>query len=109
MNSNNDEPPNYAESNPNILQIPPPSYQDHSTTNVASSTPTSYKIGDHVVQQPLVSIPMLKAHLALLRAFKQFKTMIEEKSAEELKLIPDARNLDKEKRWAWVVGLAIER
>ncbi|CAL1714287.1 unnamed protein product [Somion occarium] len=78
---------------------PPPSY----------SAPKSYKIGSHTLGSPLVDVDQLKAHLALLHAFKLLRTDIQSKSAEELKLPRVVNLLDENKRWAWFVGLAVER
>ena len=80
-------------------EVPPPPYH----------APTRYAIGDTVLDAPLVSIHQLKGHLALLRAFKALKTNIQDKRPDELQLPAAVNELDKDKRWAWFVGLAVER
>ena len=71
--------------------------------------PVAYAIGDTVLHTPLINIGQLKAHLALLRAFKRLKTSIQDRSPDELHLPLEVHELDKDKRWTWFVGLAVER
>ncbi|TCD60359.1 hypothetical protein EIP91_010319 [Steccherinum ochraceum] len=73
------------------------------------SGPPSYRIGDHDLKHPFVSIPQIKAHLALLRAFKELRTTVQETDAKSLNLPPVVSELTKDKRWTWFVGLAVER
>ena len=97
---------------------PPPPYRPTDTSSSRFSgtngthpppyrAPTSYSIGTTRLDAPLVDVGQLKAHLALLRAFKALKVKVDERSAEELPAV--VNELDKEKRWAWFVGLAVER
>ena len=99
---------------------PPPPYNAAEPLRSSSSqregeapppyhAPTRYAIGESALSAPLVDIRQLKAHLALLRAFKSLKTNIQDKEPKELQLPPVVDELDKEKRWAWFVGLAVER
>jgi hypothetical protein len=77
-------------------QAPPPTYalQSH------------FVIGGHVTPSPLVSAGQLKAHLMLLRAFKDLRTKIEEGGDDFAK---DSAGLVPEKRWIWFLELAVER
>lgn len=95
---------------------PPPPYRHTDTSSSRFSDtngihpppyPTSYTIGTTRLDAPLVDVGQLKAHLALLRAFKALKVKVDERSTEELPAV--VNELDKEKRWAWFVGLAVER
>ena len=55
----------------------------------------------------LVSAESVKAHLGLLAAFKSLRQRVESCPDESL---PDmAQFLDGPQRWAWFVGLAVER
>ncbi|GBE89583.1 hypothetical protein SCP_1602460 [Sparassis crispa] len=77
------------------------------STNTRSTYigPSAYHIGDATLHAPLVELDHLRAHLALLRAFKALRTLIED--ADELGL--QALRMDSTARWAWFVGLAVER
>lgn len=77
----------------------------HSTYSGASS----YRIGDKALKRSFVSISQIKAHLALLRAFKKLRTTVQESDAKSLNLPPVVKELTEEKRWTWFVGLAVER
>lgn len=79
----------------------PPAYQ----------IPHTYKIGAHILspETAVVNITELKAHLALLRAFKDLRTNVEGKSPAELNLPVVVESFDEKKRWSWFVGLAVER
>jgi hypothetical protein len=66
--------------------------------------PTNFKIGIKTTAQPLVSIQQIKGHLALLNAFSELRNSIE---GAEIS-VPRVAN-DKEGKWAWFVGLAVER
>lgn len=67
--------------------------------------PTSYKIGQLWTYAPLVSIPGLKAHLALLHTFAEMKNSVHNVEVPATSNIPK----DKDKRWAWFIGCAVER
>ncbi|KAF8189720.1 hypothetical protein BJ912DRAFT_1058966 [Pholiota molesta] len=66
--------------------------------------PTNFKIGIKTTAEPLVSIQQIKGHLALLNAFSELRNSIE---GAEIS-VPYVPN-DKERKWAWFVGLAVER
>ncbi|EPT03017.1 hypothetical protein FOMPIDRAFT_1117270, partial [Fomitopsis schrenkii] len=66
-----------------------------------------YGIGSRTVAGSLVSVESIKAHLGLLAAFKRLRQRVESCPDEDL---PDiAQFLDGPQRWAWFVGLAVER
>ena len=73
------------------------------------TAPKAYRIGRSTFPDPLVSIPQVKAHLSLLRAFKALRTTVEEPDATVLGLTGVVKELPKDKRWTWFVGLAVER
>ncbi|KAI0792057.1 hypothetical protein C8Q75DRAFT_805098 [Abortiporus biennis] len=101
------------------LPDPPPPYSISSTPKspVRSSKekrqqqprPSSYPIGNHALSQPLVQINELKGHLSLLKAFKSLRTAVEEAALDLLPKVVQQLRLDKERRWAWFVSLAVER
>lgn len=67
-------------------------------------TPKTYKIGNQTVNRSLVPIAEIKGHLALLRSFVELKKSV--KSAViQLPHVPE----NKERKWTWFVGLAVER
>ena len=78
------------------------------------SSPSVYQIGRRVTKQPLVQAHQLKAHLSLLRACKVLHTTVEtsisspdpDDGAAQWKGPP---SLGPVQRWAYTVGLAVER
>ncbi|KAJ2936089.1 hypothetical protein H1R20_g1003, partial [Candolleomyces eurysporus] len=66
--------------------------------------PTKFKIGGVFTEGLLVNIEQIKGHLALLNAFSNLKNEVEGLTVD-IKFMPK----DLEKRWAWFVGLAVER
>ncbi len=62
-------------------------------------------IGRRAIQTPFVSISQLKGHLCLLKHFTSLKERVEEMDRSEYRDAPE----DKERRWSWFVGLAVER
>ena len=91
---------------PYTEELEPPLY----TTNDSPpdySPPTSYRIGSQTLLSPLVQVAELRAHLSLLRAFKNLRNDVEEANAA--KLPEGTRTLDQRQRWAWFVGLAVDR
>ncbi|GJE98082.1 hypothetical protein PsYK624_143040 [Phanerochaete sordida] len=69
--------------------------------------PTSYSVGEHTLPNPLVSPEELRAHLCLLRAFRDLRTVVEGGQIGEWPAM--VRAWTPEQRWAWFVGLAVER
>ncbi|KAJ7448314.1 hypothetical protein FB451DRAFT_1053890 [Mycena latifolia] len=71
----------------------------------AYTFPSSFPIGGHTTP-PFVSTRQLKNHLVLLHAFAELKSKVEAMgSAQAPKHMPS----DQAHRWAWFVGLAVER
>lgn len=66
--------------------------------------PTRFKVGGAFTDGLLVNIEQIKGHLALLNAFSNLKTQV-----EGLALENSYMSRDPERRWAWFVGLAVER
>ena len=96
----NQIPPAYSTSIDNTIEDSnspeqPPSY----------TAPTQFNIGSKLTPEPLVNITQIKAHLALLHAFSEFKKEVEGIQEEKISQMP----ADLEKRWAWFVALAVQR
>jgi hypothetical protein len=68
--------------------------------------PTSFKIGWQT-PSPLVTPAQLKGHLAILRAFHGLRCVIED--AKDDRIPTWVKAMESERRWAWYVGLAVER
>ena len=66
--------------------------------------PSKFSVGGKLTEGPLVDIPSIKGHLALLRAFADLKEQVEG-TAFEIPYVPE----DGEAKWAWFVGMAAER
>ncbi|KIP02262.1 hypothetical protein PHLGIDRAFT_112238, partial [Phlebiopsis gigantea 11061_1 CR5-6] len=88
----------------------PPAYSESATAPndpIVYDAPTSWAVGAKTLARPLVRVGELKAHLALLRAFKALRTLVEDGQIAEW---PDVvRLLDPSQRWIWFVGLAVDR
>ncbi|PPQ83878.1 hypothetical protein CVT24_006423, partial [Panaeolus cyanescens] len=67
--------------------------------------PSQFTIGAKRTTASLVAIPEIKGHLALLNAFYELKLNVESPSFPSGGRIPT----DKNRRWGWFVGLAVER
>ncbi|RDB14774.1 hypothetical protein Hypma_016304 [Hypsizygus marmoreus] len=92
-----DAPPSYSVQASNS-NAPPPSY----------AFPVTFSIGQERTNGPLINRSQIKGHLALLHAFYRLRTDIDALDARaktRLPFMPD----DKDRRWAWFVGLAVER
>lgn len=74
---------------------PPPSY----------CPPTRFVIGKSTTDAPLVGIQEIKRHLELMRAFAELKNAVDAVENDTIFAVP----LDKQQRWAWFVGCAVER
>ena len=85
----------------------PPGYSEREELPPGYTAGTTYTIGKHALSGPLVQIPHLKAHLSLLRAINGLRTIIEE--GRDPRIPRDVFELDAPQRWAWFVGLAVER
>ncbi|KAJ3557415.1 hypothetical protein NM688_g1475 [Phlebia brevispora] len=95
--------------NQSIATEPPPSYTATAGAErpPAYSPPSSYRIGAQTLSSPFVTIEQLKAHLSLLKAFKQLKTVVDE--GKDARIPEFARSMEPLPRWGWFVGLAVER
>ncbi|PPR01105.1 hypothetical protein CVT24_000401 [Panaeolus cyanescens] len=95
-----DKPPTY-----NANPLPPPSAAVEGMPST-SSAPTQFMIGSKTTHAPLVSIPHIKGHLALLEAFHKLKSDVESQSFASLEeKVPQ----EKDRKWGWFVALAVER
>ncbi|KAK0190289.1 hypothetical protein F5146DRAFT_1043593 [Armillaria mellea] len=89
----------------------PPSYSAQPSGVDESDIPPSYElpftlfIGRRTIQAPLVTISQLKGHLCLLKLFASLKERVEGLDRSKYRDAPE----DKERRWSWFVGLAVER
>lgn len=70
----------------------------------ASSFPGQFKLGNQMTK-PFVNAEQIKDHLALLNAFAGLKTKVEGMTDPRIAFLPS----DPERRWAWFIGLAVER
>lgn len=97
-----------AEDNELKAEAPPPYATPSDNENPpAYSPPSSYSINSRALSAPLVTIEQLKAHLSLLRAFKNLRDVFDK--GEDIRLPASARTLEPIPRWGWFVGLAVER
>jgi len=78
-------------------KLPPPNY----------TVPTSFKIGQSRTSEPLVKISEIKGHLTLLHVFAELKKQVDGDEAT-VQVAPNV-SLDRERRWTWFVGVAVER
>jgi hypothetical protein len=88
----------------------PPAYTtaDNTTDNPGQPTytaPTTFSIGSQLIPEPLVNIAQIKAHLALLHAFAEFKREVEGLQEGTIPQMP----ADLKRKWAWFVSLAVQR
>ncbi|KAJ7700855.1 hypothetical protein B0H17DRAFT_925014 [Mycena rosella] len=94
-------PPSYTSAEPPSINAPsgkpeaPPAY----------SFPTAFTVGASRTTLPFVSVPQIKDHLALLHAFAELKLKVEGMADFGVSHLPS----DQERRWAWFVGLSVER
>ena len=69
-------------------------------------------MGGKIPTHPFVSITQLKAHLGLLRAFRELKSRVTDLEANQdvrNKLPSLAQELEPQDRWTWFLELALER
>ena len=76
-------------------EVPPPTY----------TVPTRFAIGKATTEAPLVSIQQILGHLTLLHAFAELKNAVDAVAVETIQGV----TLNKEQRWSWFVGCAVER
>jgi hypothetical protein len=94
-------PPSYTSADPPSINTPSDAAPD---APPAYSSPTAFVIGIHTTK-PFISAPQIKDHLALLHAFAELKIKVEGISDLGVPHLPS----DKDRRWAWFVGIAVER
>jgi len=103
-------PPRYAAargagpstSTPDDQPAPPPYYLEE----------VCFPVGGKVPQNSFVTPPQLKAHLGLLRAFRELKDRVTDLEANQDvrdKLPSLAQELGPQDRWTWFLELALER
>ena len=83
------------------LPAPPPYYLG-----------VSFPVGGKVPNNSFVTAPQLKAHLGLLRAFRELKNRVTDLEANQDvrdKLPSLAQELGPQDRWTWFLELALER
>jgi len=85
---------------------PRPADSDNTSSSTAAA-PETYPIGK-TRTQPLVFISEVRGHLALLRAFAALRAQIDACDVNTEHAVPFMPE-DRERRWAWFVGLAVER
>ncbi|KAK7035892.1 hypothetical protein R3P38DRAFT_3484110 [Favolaschia claudopus] len=93
-------PPAYTTPNPPSINALPNSRE----APPAYSIPATFTIGGRSAR-PFVTAAQIKAHLALLHAFAELKSSVESNNFAGVPHVPT----EKEQRWAWFVGLAVER
>jgi len=76
-------------------EVPPPNY----------SVPTRFVIGKSITEAPLVNIQQILGHLTLLHAFAELKNAVDAVNTQTILGV----TLNKEQRWSWFVGCAVER
>ena len=92
-------------------ELPPPEYTDFPTSH--DELPPDYSlggditIGNHTLHTPLVNMAQVTAHLSLLHAIRNLKSIIE--AGKDTRIPQEALDLSRIQRWAWFVGLAVER
>ncbi|PPQ72246.1 hypothetical protein CVT24_002346 [Panaeolus cyanescens] len=96
----------------------PPAYSSGTSTSATSTSATPatsassstaafhFTIGTKRTTGALVQLQEIKSHLALLHAFHELRTEVE---SDNHPLRGHGVPEDKEKRWGWVVALAVER
>ncbi|SJL02729.1 uncharacterized protein ARMOST_06065 [Armillaria ostoyae] len=79
--------------------------KESDTSSPSYELPYPLFIGRRAIQTPFVSISQLKGHLCLLKHFTSFKERVEGIDHSKYRDAPK----DRERRWSWFVGLAVER
>lgn len=69
------------------------------------SMPTQFVIGISITKAPLVGIQGILGHLKLLHAFAQLKNAVDSVATPTTLGV----TLNKEQRWSWFIGCAVER
>jgi len=74
---------------------------------LGSTFSSTFTIGNKQMQAPLVTPDQLKGHLGLLRLFQGLREIVE--AGEDDRLPAWSTQMERERRWAWFVALAVER
>ena len=85
---------------------------DHSAPPPYYLEPIRFPVGGKVPKDSFVTVPQLKTHLGLLRAFRELKDRVIDLDANQDvrdKLPPLAQELGPQERWTWFLELALER
>ncbi|KAI0683786.1 hypothetical protein BC835DRAFT_1422969 [Cytidiella melzeri] len=86
---------------------PLPDYSEDRELPPNYTPPKTYKVGGHTLYAPLVRVAQVKAHLCLLRAIKNLRTVVED--GQDGRFPSLARDLAPPQRWGWFINLAVER
>lgn len=94
------------------MSAPPPAYTADAELPKSEPLPPyefpqKFSIGAHSIEGPLVTVSQVKGHLALLHAFANLRLKVEGLDPDKDMITHMPR--DKERRWGWYVGLAVER
>lgn len=110
---------NFNPKQPSIMNDPPspPSCTSRPTGGEldgdapsAYAFPSTYDIGSKCTNAPLVDSAQIKGHLALLHAFAELRKQVDALDEHvRVMLLNPLMPYDKERRWGWFVGLAVER
>ena len=85
---------------------------DHSSPPPYYLEQFRFPMGGKIPQGPFVTISQLKAHLGLLRAFRELENRVTDLEANRDvrdKLPPLGQKLGSQQRWVWFLELALER
>ena len=87
-------------------------HDDDPSTTTPDDNQVRLPVGGKVPKESFVTVPQLKTHLGLLRAFGELKDQVVDLEANHDvcdKLPPIAQELEPQERWTWFLELALER
>ena len=87
----------------------PPSSTISRGSNSSSATQPAFNIGPNTLSKPFVQVDDLKAHLSLLRAFKNLRNKVEVGDVTGWSEIPAICDMHPYFRWKWFIEFAVER
>ena len=93
--------------------LPPPGYKQSARSTAKELLPhysdgsRTYVIAKNTLNSPLVSVAQVKAHLCLLREIQALRALIE--LGKDMRIPSNVLVLPPVQRWAWFVGVAVER
>ena len=85
---------------------------DDPSTTTPDDNQVRLPVGGKIPKESFVTVPQLKTHLGLLRAFGELKDQVVDLGANHDvrdKLPPIAQELEPQERWTWFLELALER